>query len=160
LGIPAPNPAIETTDTSKRVVLDFISNNLKIGNVKFSDIDCAHRVGVVTDKGTQTMLTRFYSRDLAQLLQKNRTTLKGSPLVLFEDCSYLTKKLLREVKDHQGTESGWYSNCQVWGKPLHGGKKMKFDLGDDITNKLHLQPVVPVPVPAPVTPPQAATAQT
>jgi hypothetical protein len=157
MGIPQPTTPVETTDTSKKVVLDFIANTLKIGNVKYSDVDCAHRVGPVTDKGTQTMLTRFFSRDLAQLLQKNRTTLKGSPLVLFEDCSVLSKNLLREVKNHDGIESGWYYSGQVWGKPKSGGKKVKFELQDNIAEKLHLQPAVPPPNPIfnPATPPTA-----
>jgi hypothetical protein len=137
VGLTAPTPSIENTDITKIKVLDFITNELKIKNVKLSDIDCAHRVGVVTDKGTQTILTRFFSRDLTQLVIKMRTILKGSDYVVYEDCSYLTKQLLREVKGHPSIESGWQANGgQVWGKLKNGGRKVKFYLGDNLSMKI------------------------
>ena len=69
--------------------------------------------------------------------------------MVYEDCSYLTKQLLREVKAHPEIESGWQANGgQVWGKQKNGGRKTKFDLGDDITAKLHrLQPTTPAQQP-------------
>jgi hypothetical protein len=147
VGLPAPTPSIETTDQSKRKVLDFIANELKIKNVKYSDVDCAHRVGVVTDKGSQTILTRFFSRDLAQLVNKTRPILKASDQVVYEDCSYLTKQLLREVKNHPSIESGWQANSgQVWGKLRNGGKKLKFYLGDNLSMKILRETPVPAQV--------------
>ena len=78
--------------------------------------------------------------------------------MVYEDCSYLTKQLVREVKGHPEIESGWQANGgQVWGKPKNGGKKIKFDLGDDITMKINRQ--APTPVQAPQSPPRENIAQ-
>jgi hypothetical protein len=114
-GLPAPREGEEETIDAKHVVLGFIESSLHIDNVFYEDIDCAHRVGRVVDN-KQSMLARFHARDLVQLILKNKTKLKGTSVVVYEDSTYLNRQLLQAVKDHSKIDSGWTSNGAVWGK--------------------------------------------
>ena len=113
---------------------------MDISGVTIDDIDCAHRVGDVTDKGKQTMLVRFFARDLVQLILKTRTILKGSPFVIFEDMPVLSRRLLKTVKDNPKVEAAWCQNGAIWAKPKgKTTRKLKFKLGDDVTKKIVAQ---------------------
>jgi hypothetical protein len=97
-GLDAPTTDIENSDQAKYLTLDFIKDHLKIDNVRFEDLDCAHRVGRVV-AGKQTMLVRCFSRDLIQIMLKNRFHLKDTEMVLYEDSPLLNRKLLQKLKD-------------------------------------------------------------
>ena len=94
LGMDAPPNATETTEHAKHLVLDFVKDSLLIDNVRFEDIDCAHRIGRVVDN-KQTMLIRCFSRDLVQIMLKNRFNLKDTPYVLYEDSPLLNRLQLQ-----------------------------------------------------------------
>ena len=84
-----------------------------------------------------SVLVRFFARDLTQLVIKRRTALKGSVIVIYEDCTLLTRRLLRTVKDTPNVESAWTQNGVVWAKPEgRNSKKVRFVLGDDISKKV------------------------
>lgn len=42
--------------------------------------------------------------------------------------------LIKRLSEHQGVESAWYFNGSVYAKV--GDKRMKFDITDDIDNKV------------------------
>ena len=71
------------------------------------DIDCAHRVGKKDKDGRQTLLVRLFERDNVELLLSKKKTLKGSSLILYEDATYLDRKLLNALKDHPNVVSQW-----------------------------------------------------
>jgi hypothetical protein len=135
MGLPAPAGGNEDTDQAKYKVLDFIKDNLHVDNVLFDDIDCAHRVGEVIDS-KQPMLFRCHSRDLIQVLLKNRFRLKGSEIVLYEDCTYHHKQLMKTLKDDPRIESSWIYNGAVWAKMAANSRIAKFTLLDDIQTKI------------------------
>jgi hypothetical protein len=135
MGLPAPPGGSEDTDQAKHKVLDFIKDNLHVDNVLFDDIDCAHRVGEVIDS-KQPMLFRCHSRDLIQVLLKNRFRLKGSEIVLYEDCTYHHKQLMKTLKDDPRIESSWIYNGAVWAKMAANSRIAKFTLLDDIQTKI------------------------
>ena len=57
LGLDAPpGDEVEKTEHAKLLILDIITRVMDISGVTVEDIDCAHRVGEVTDKNKQTML--------------------------------------------------------------------------------------------------------
>jgi hypothetical protein len=143
LGLPAPPETGENTYAAKQLVLGFIQEHLHIDNVVIDDIDCAHRVGRVVDF-KQTLLVRFHARDLVQLILRNRTKLKGSQYVLFEDCTLKNRKLIRELKNHPKIDSAWSVNGTVWAKTEPNGRKIKFTLGDNLDIILANKPNRPV----------------
>jgi hypothetical protein len=61
-GLPTPSKR-ETFSEVKEVFLTFLNNSLKITNVKHTDIDTAHRLGVPKN-GKQVLLVRFFRREI------------------------------------------------------------------------------------------------
>ena len=135
LGMAAPTTAVESPDHAKHLILDFIKDQLKIDGVRFKDIDCAHRVGRIVDH-KQTMLFRCFSRDLIQLILRNRYHLKDTTLILFEDSPLLNRKQQQDLKDDPRIESSWIYNGAVWAKMSANGKIAKFTIIDDIEKKI------------------------
>jgi hypothetical protein len=137
-GLPAPDHHPETTPEAKNIILDFIENRLGIEHVQAKDIDCAHRVGYV-EEGRQPMLIRFFARGLTELIISKRRKLKGTKFVIHEDGTYLNMQLLLDVKDSSLIESAWQANGSIWGKTADGDKKIKFQLGDPIDDKIRFE---------------------
>jgi hypothetical protein len=81
IGLPAPTE-IERTPQAKYIVTKLIHEKLKLERMSPQDIDCAHHVGAVTDKGKQTMLVRFFARDLADDVMKHKRNLKGTGILI------------------------------------------------------------------------------
>jgi hypothetical protein len=126
LGFPAPTTQ-ETSTESKYLTMDFLKEVFKINNITFEDIDCAHRVGKVSDQ-KQTMLVRFFSRDLVSAIISKKSTLKGTGFVVFEDSTLINHKLLNALKLHPNIDSAWITNGTVWAKKLAGGAKQRMTI--------------------------------
>jgi hypothetical protein len=136
LGLEAPGANNETTNQAKLLVLDVLRGNLELDGVTIEDIDCAHHVGQESQDGKQTMLVRFFARDLVQMILKNRRMLKGSQIIIYEDCPLLNRKLQHTLQNNPDIESAWCGNGAVWAKPIGHGKKVKFLIGEEINDKL------------------------
>ena len=121
------------------------------------DIDCAHRVGAVTDKGKQTMLVRFFARDLAEDVMKNKRNLKGTGILIYEDTTWMNRQLITELKDRDDVDSVWLKNGTIWVRLEPTGRKFKISIADDVETKLaeKRQEFLENPAP-PVTPEQIA----
>jgi hypothetical protein len=64
LGLPAPPKEGEDI---KQVVMNFLMARLNINHMSSQDIDCCHRLGDIID-GNQMILTRFFARDLVDVI--------------------------------------------------------------------------------------------
>jgi hypothetical protein len=49
---------------------------------------------------------------------------------------YMKTVLLQTLKDNPKIESAWCAYGSVWGKPANGGKRIKFQLRDDVDKKI------------------------
>jgi hypothetical protein len=96
-----------------------------------TDIDCAHRVGPVKDE-KQTMLVRFYARDLTNLSVSKKSSLKGSDFILYEDATVKNRRLLNALKLMKKFESVWILNGCVWIKKT-GCEKQRVGIHDNLT---------------------------
>jgi hypothetical protein len=134
LGLPAPEGR-ETTAEAKMISLAFFTDNLKVPGLSTMDIDCAHRVGKVS-ASKQTMLVRLYERDYVDLLLKKKSNLKGSTFVLYEDATFLDRKLINLLNDHPLVENAWMTHGTIWAKKVDGGDKVKVTIKDDINSVL------------------------
>jgi hypothetical protein len=146
-GVEAPGARVETTHETKLRVVDFITKELKIEGVHYEDVDTAHRVGIKDINGKQTVLTRFYSRDITQKLLKNKRVLKGSDYVLHEDLTLKSRTLLYNVKHHSHVEAAWSQNGSIWTILKTGGRKFKVKITDDLEEKLRLPTIIAPAVP-------------
>ena len=135
IGLPAPDTDFEKSDKTKDIILRFCSEKLDIKDLVTSDIDCAHRLGDVVD-GKQTILFRCFARDVVDYLLRNKTRLKNSNIMLFEDMSYKDRRLLHAIKERTlEVESAWYLAGKIWAK-LRTGKKIKISINDDLDEVL------------------------
>jgi hypothetical protein len=129
LGLPAPTTH-ETTAEAKQIAVNFITERLSINGITTVDIDCAHRVGTITD-AKQTLLVRFFERDYVDLLKSKKKSLKGTGLILYEDATFLDRKLILALKDHPDVESAWMNHGKIWAKS-RAEKKVKVQIFDDL----------------------------
>ena len=100
-----------------------------------TDIDCAHRLGEIKD-GKQTILMRFFARDVVDYLLRNKTRLKDTNIMLFEDMSYKDRMLLHALKARTlEVESAWYLAGKIWAK-LRTGRKIQVNINDNLDDVL------------------------
>jgi hypothetical protein len=135
-GIKAPTH-IESSDETKDHVLRFITTHLNIHNIRLEDIDTAHRLGAVKNFN-QTILTRFFRRDIVDALLKVKKTLKGKKLVIHEDGTSLNRTLINDLNRRAEVEQAWQMGGKVWVK-LTDGPKFKVTINDDLNWKLNPQ---------------------
>ena len=136
MGLKAPETLPETLAQAKDRLFRFFSEFLNIQNIKPEDIDCAHRVGYPGRDGAQTMLVRFFRREICEYLQRSKKMLKGRPIVMFEDTSYKNRQLLNALTNRAEVESTWCIAGRVWAKLHHYPNKVKFSIIDDLDVKL------------------------
>ena len=141
LGMTAPDDGAESKVKAKAKVVKIIRENFKLDQVRVTDIDCAHRLGRVTAKNKQTMLIRFFARDLVDDLVQRKSNLKGSGLILYDDQTQLNRILINTLKDRDDIDEVWTGNGNIWARPNKNGKKYKMFIGDDIEQKLKLNPL-------------------
>jgi hypothetical protein len=122
-------------------VVRIIRENFKLDQVRVKDIDCAHRVGRVTAKNKQTMLIRFFARDLVDDLIQRQSNLKGSGLIVYSDQTQLNRLLINSLKDRDDIDDVWTAHGNIWARPEKNGQKYKMIIGDDIEEKLKLDPI-------------------
>jgi hypothetical protein len=141
LGMTAPEEGVESKMEAKAKVLKIIHENFKLTHVRPIDIDCAHRLGRVTAKNKQTMIIRFFARDLVDDLKQNMKNLKGSGLILYDDQTQLNRILINTLKARDDIDEVWTGNGNIWARPNKNGPKFKMYIGDDIEQKLGLDPL-------------------
>ena len=61
--------------------------------------------------------------------------LKGSGIVILEDLTTMNVKLMNRVNKHDQIERSWSQNGKIIGL-TKGGAKIRFELFDNIQNKL------------------------
>ena len=131
IGMPAPDENGEKTPEAKHVVLSFLAEKLNITNISPDDIDCAHRIGTVKDK-RQTLLVRFFRREIVENVLLVKKNLKGSPVSMFEDSPVKNRTMVWDLNQRAEVESAWTKAGKVWAKLFNIEKKVRVMITDDI----------------------------
>jgi hypothetical protein len=139
IGLPAPEHKGEKTPEAKHVVLSFLADKLNIKNISPEDIDCAHRVGTVKDK-RQTLLVRFFRREIVENVLLVKKNLKGSSVAMFEDSPVKNRTLVWDLNQRAEVESAWTIAGKVWAKLFNIEKKVRVLVTDDIDQVLAKYP--------------------
>jgi hypothetical protein len=134
-GLASPSEGRETTAEAKVKVIEFLATFMNIHNIAPGDIDCAHRVGDVK-KFKQTMLVRFFRREIVEFLLKTRKVLKKKGYVIHEDTSYQNRSLLNTLSDRPEVEYAWCMGGKIFVKKHNSDQKIKISIIDDIDTKL------------------------
>jgi hypothetical protein len=147
MGYRAPSPRTETIDQAKELVLQFLTKQLNVNNIRLADIDCAHRIRAVR-QGNQSILAKFFRRDHVDLIMSLKKKLKGKDFLVYQDTTMLNRRLLNDLKDRPEVDSSWCAGGTAWCKLTAGGHKMKVSINDNINYVLSH---APAPPPRPVT---------
>ena len=95
-GIKLPNDT--RNEPGKQVAIDFLKTHLNL-EIPIRDIDCAHRVGPITN-GKQPLLVQFFGRDHVDTLINERKRLKGSGYIIYEDSTSAARKLINGLNNN------------------------------------------------------------
>jgi hypothetical protein len=124
IGLPAPLIKGEKTPAAKAVMLAFLAEKFNIKNIEPADIDCAHRVGTVKEK-KQTLLVRFFRREIVEHILSNRKMLKGSEISVFEDTTVKNRTLIYDLNQRAEVEIAWSQSGKVWAKLYNNDKRIR-----------------------------------
>jgi hypothetical protein len=132
MGLPAPTGGKESVQDAKKIVIQFILEHLKVSNVAPQESDCAHRVGRISTESKQTMLVRFFKRDLTDHLLSKKKLLKTTDYVMFEDTTWLNRRLINALNRRPDIEKAWCIGGTVWAKARNTDQKTKVGINDDL----------------------------
>jgi hypothetical protein len=121
-GLKAPTKKPELIHQSKEVLLIFLKEKLGIDNIKPGEIDTIHRLGPITPEGNQTLLVRFFRRELVDYILASKRLLKGKNASLFQDTTQKNRKLIFDLTRRPEVESAWCTGVHIWAK-LHASTK-------------------------------------
>jgi hypothetical protein len=122
-----PNNKPESPDQAKTALLNFLAEKLEITDITPGEIDTAHRVGPVNKEGNQTLLVRFFRRELVDYILTSRKLLKGKNASIFQDTTQKNRKLIFDLNKRPEVEGVWCQAGFIWVK-LHS-KTQKIRVG-------------------------------
>ena len=113
------------------------------------EIQAIHRIPGKTGS-PKPVLVKLFNNNSKTKIMKVRSDMKTAGHRLVDDVTKMNAKLISELLDHTSIDSAWYFNGSVFGK-TKGGKRVKFDLYDDIDSVITKETTVaaaPPPTPA------------
>lgn len=124
-GFEAPSSRFEDPAVSKKKVVKMLNEKLGLKITK-GMIDTAHRIGLVNN-GKQSILCRFFARDVVDMIIDKRTKLKETGHAILEDATKKNMELLQELRDSKLCTQHWFSRGKVWGV-TYNGQKVSFNV--------------------------------
>ena len=112
----------DQNEDSISIVNAFITDKLKITNIKKEEIAAAHRLGQYRQNTPPPMIVRFHTRDSRMTVLKSRKSLKGTPYVVTEDLTKQNVNLLNRARTHPRIDSVWSWNWKCWALGKNGNK--------------------------------------
>lgn len=121
----------EKEDTREKVKT-FMKENAGVA-LNDHEIIAAHRIPGKKGKG-RPILVKVINTDVKSRVMRKRSAVKDNGFRLVDDVTKANVGLIKRLSEHQSIDSAWYFNDSVYGKV--GDKRMKFDITDDIDNKV------------------------
>ncbi|CAH1772848.1 unnamed protein product [Owenia fusiformis] len=130
-GIPENNS--ENREDCAEVVYEHLKT--KIQNFSPGDIEVAHRVPggkpqISNRSKPRPILVKFKFRGVKDVVIRQKKALKGSDLRVYEDLTPANRKLLYELKQHDGISQAWTVNGKVLGKLARNDSIVQYTVGD------------------------------
>lgn len=119
-------------ENTREKVKTFIKENAGVA-LNDQEIVAAHRIPGEKGKG-RPILVKVINTDVKSRVMRKRSAVKDNGFRLVDDVTKANVSLIKRLSEHQNIESAWYFNGSVYGKV--GDKRMKFDITDDIDNKV------------------------
>ena len=74
------------------------------------------------------MLVRFHKREFADQLIKMRKQLANKGYAIFDDSTYLNRKLINQLNEHPAIDKAWLTRGHVWATDKASSTKTKYDI--------------------------------
>jgi hypothetical protein len=130
-----PKNKKESTPEAKTAILNFLATKLDIKNISPLEMDTAHRLGPIKD-GNQTILVRFFRREIVDIILNNKRMLKGETMSLTQDTTRRNRTLMWELSQRAEVESSWNQSGSVWAKLHSNPNKVRVKITDNIDDVL------------------------
>ncbi|KAK3084914.1 hypothetical protein FSP39_021395 [Pinctada imbricata] len=102
-----------------------------------SEIVAIHRIPGKKDMPRPIHVKVKNSSVKAKVMRKRSHVKKnGKGLCLKDDVTKLNTALIQRLNNHSSIQQGWYFNGSVYACPMGGTRRLKFDIHDDIDDKL------------------------
>ena len=124
----------ETTEQTSELVSSMSKNKLDV-TVHMSDIDIAHRLGTFRLDGNRLIICKFASRETKLRILRARRLLKGSSVVVREDLTIKTAKLLEVHGQRPEVKNAWSDEGRKIAL-LHSGRKIRVDINTNLYSTL------------------------
>ena len=80
------------------------------------------------------ILMKVMNTTVKSTIMRKRKAMKSAGHRLVDDVTKLNTELIHRLTEHPAIEAAWYFNGSVYGKTAAAGKRIKFDLHDNIDN--------------------------
>jgi hypothetical protein len=125
----------------------FLAEKLEISDITPGEIDTAHRVGPITKDGTQTLLVRFFRRELVDYILGSKKMLKGKNSSIFQDTTQKNRKLIYDLNQRPEVEGAWCAGVSIWAKLHSSNRKIRVGITTNLDKLLAVkdkdQPLAP-----------------
>ena len=103
-------------------------------DIEESDVLAIHRL---PGRGGQIKpaIVKVRNTDIKKQIMRKKKELKNN-IRLHDDITQRDLKLMSRLRENKELESVWFYNCSVYAKKPNSDRKIKFDLYDDINEKL------------------------
>ena len=119
-----------TTEVAKKFLND-VANVV----VKDSEIVAIHRIPGKKDKA-KPILVKVQNTDVKARVMRQRPVVKDAGYILSDDVTKQNSDLIQRLNDTEGIYQAWYFNGSVYAQTSENGRRLKFDIHDDIYAKL------------------------
>jgi len=68
---------------------------------------------------------------------KNKSRLKGTRILIFEDLTEWNRQILMHAKNHPGIEDAWYFNGKLFAQ-TSSGRRLHIDTLTDLDNEIYI----------------------
>ena len=142
------------------VVLDILTNNMKLPDLTLSDLQTCHRLGTSTAK-PRSILVRFRDLEQRRLVWDTKTSLKESGIIISEFLTKTRHDVFMAARKHFGVKNCWTTDGRII-ILLPDKTRKKVEVHSELRSIIALfpaaRPVVPDPQkgtsrPAPLTKP-------
>ena len=134
-----PDKDTETVEDCAEKVIKLLQTNLEL-KVDIEHIDIAHRMGTYQKGRSRTIIVKFVSKRVKNMVIFNRRKLKGSQVVIIEDVSKDTQELMKEALKKDETEKSWTKDGTIYAL-LKNKNIVKIHNYSDIEKISSLKPV-------------------
>lgn len=130
-------PESPTENTKELFINKIVKEKLKI-SVTPEEIQAIHRIPGQNQQHRPILVKLKNSEVKYRIMKEKKNLPLEKTFNLVDDVTKHNMDLIGKLRDQKDIDSAWYFNCGVYAKLKSSGKRVKFDICDDIHRKLNM----------------------